>query len=114
MKKLTLLLFACAGVHAATLFISAYPHEVLVFDEAKGQVVETITLSTGLPTGMRLSQDRKKIYVITNDNSGVETIDVATRKVDDDVRAVDLSLPRTEVHTVPSCDAPRANRRLST
>ncbi len=72
-----------AGTYAraATLFISAYPNVILVFDEAKGQVVERIPLSTGLPTGMRLSQDRKTIYVITNDHSGVETIDVATRKV---------------------------------
>lgn len=82
MKKLVVLLsFACAIGRAATLFISAYPNSILVFDEAKGQVVERITLSTGLPTGMRLSQDRKIIYVITNDHSGVEVIDVATRKV---------------------------------
>jgi DNA-binding beta-propeller fold protein YncE len=71
----------CTVARAATLFISAYPNVILVFDEAKGQVVERIPLSTGLPTGMRLSQDRKKVYVITNDHSGVETIDVATRKV---------------------------------
>src|SRR5215472_8051997 len=30
---------------------------------------------------MRLSQDRKKIYVTTNDRSGIEVIDVTTRKV---------------------------------
>lgn len=86
MKKLALLL-SFAGVvagtlaRAATLYISAYPNVILVFDEAKGQVVDRIPLSTGLPTGMRISQDRKTIYVITNDHSGVETIDVATRKV---------------------------------
>jgi hypothetical protein len=86
MKKLAIFLFlACAAggalVRAATLYIPAYPNSILVFDEAKGQVVERIPLSTGLPTGLRLSQDRKKIYVITNDHSGVEVIDVATRKV---------------------------------
>jgi hypothetical protein len=84
MKKLIVLIaFAIAGTlaQAATLFISAYPNVILVFDEAKGQVVDRIPLSTGLPTGMRLSFDRKKIYVITNDHSGVETIDVATHKV---------------------------------
>jgi len=52
-----------------------------VFDESKGQVVEKIPLVTGLPTAMRLSLDRKKIYVTTNDHSGPEVIDVATRKV---------------------------------
>jgi DNA-binding beta-propeller fold protein YncE len=30
---------------------------------------------------MRISQDRKTIYVTTNDRSGIEVIDVATRKV---------------------------------
>jgi DNA-binding beta-propeller fold protein YncE len=54
---------------------------VIVFDESKGQIVEKIPLVTGLPTAMRLSLDRKKIYVTTNDHSGLEVIDVATRKV---------------------------------
>src|SRR5262249_33695134 len=35
----------------------------------------------GLPMSMRLSQDRKTIYVTTNDHSGIEVIDVATHKV---------------------------------
>jgi DNA-binding beta-propeller fold protein YncE len=81
MKKIVALVFACGVAQAATLFISAYPNAILVFDEAKGQVVDTITLSTGLPTGMRMSQDRKTIYVATNDHAGIEVIDVATRKV---------------------------------
>jgi hypothetical protein len=61
--------------------MGAYPDAVIVFDEAKGQIVQRIPLSTGLPTSMRLSQDRKTIYVTTNDRSGIEVIDVATRKV---------------------------------
>jgi len=61
--------------------MGAYPDSVIVFDEGKGQVVEKIPLVTGLPTAMRLSLDRKKIYVTTNDHSGLEVIDVATRKV---------------------------------
>jgi len=85
MKKLFAILalftvFAC-GASAATLFIGAYPNSVLVFDEAKGQIVDRIPLSTGLPISMRVSQDRKKIYVTTNDHSGIEVIDVGTRKV---------------------------------
>jgi hypothetical protein len=66
---------------SATLYLGAYPDSVIAFDEAKGQIVDRIPLTTGLPTSMRLSQDRKKIYVTTNDHSGVEVIDVATRKV---------------------------------
>ena len=63
------------------IFLGAYPDYVIVFDEGKGQVVEKIPLVTGLPTSMRLSLDEKTIYVTTNDHSGMEVIDVATRKV---------------------------------
>jgi DNA-binding beta-propeller fold protein YncE len=44
-------------------------------------VVDRIPLVTGLPTSIRLSMDKKKIYVTTNDHSGIEVVDVATRKV---------------------------------
>jgi DNA-binding beta-propeller fold protein YncE len=82
MKTLfSILVLSCAVAPAATLFMGAYPDSVIVFDEGKGQVVEKIPLVTGLPTAMRLSLDRKKIYVTTNDHSGLEVIDVATRKV---------------------------------
>jgi len=72
---------ASPATNAATLLLGGYPNAVLVFDEAKGQVVDRIPLTTGLPTSMRLSQDRKKLFVTTNDHSGVEVIDVETRKV---------------------------------
>ena len=75
---LTLLPNAAPG---ATLFVGAYPDSIIVFDEAKGQIADRIPLSTGLPTSMRLSQDRKTIYVTTNDRSGIEVIDVASHKV---------------------------------
>jgi DNA-binding beta-propeller fold protein YncE len=78
---LSLLALSCATLPGATLFMGAYPDSVIVFDEGKGQIVEKIPLVTGLPTSMRLSMDRKKIYVTTNDHSGLEVIDVATRKV---------------------------------
>ena len=82
MKTLLSLLALCCGVaHGATIFLGAYPDRILVFDESKGQVVDKIPLTTGLPTSMRLSMDRKKIYVTTNDHSGLEVIDVATHKV---------------------------------
>lgn len=77
---ITLLAFSVAA-QAATLFLGAYPNSILVFDEAKGQIVDRIPLTTGLAMSMRLSEDRKKIYVTTIDRSGIEVIDVATRKV---------------------------------
>ena len=54
---------------------------MIVFDEAKGKIVDRIHLETGLPTSLRLSHDKKKIFVTTNDHAGVEVIDVATHKV---------------------------------
>ncbi len=81
LKPLATFLAAAALAPAAILYISAYPSQILVFDEAQGKVIDTINTNTGLPIGMRLSYDRKKIYIITNDHSGVEVLDIATRKI---------------------------------
>jgi len=87
---LSLLALSCAMARGATLFLGAYPDAVIAFDESKGQIVDRIPLTTGLPTSIRLSQDKKKIYVTTNDHSGIEVIDVATRKV---INHFELSTP---------------------
>src|SRR5579872_4301488 len=81
LTRLTLAACLALPASAATLFMGAYPDAVLVFDEAKGQVVDRIPLTTGLPNSIKLSQDRKSLYVTTNDHSGMEVIDVATHKV---------------------------------
>jgi DNA-binding beta-propeller fold protein YncE len=82
MKRfLSLLTLFSSLTPAAKLFMGAYPDSIIVFDEGKGQIVDRIALSTGLPTSIRLSQDRKKIYVTTNDHSGIEVIDVPTHKI---------------------------------
>ena len=71
----------CIPLHAATLFVAAYPNLVLVFDEAQGKITDKITLTTGLPRTLRLSADKKLIYVTTLDQTGIEVIDVASKKV---------------------------------
>src|SRR5579862_9419427 len=85
MSRLSLLVALCASfccaATAGTLYLPAYPAHVLVFDEAKGQIVDRIPLETGTPMGIRASADHKKIYVTTMDHNGIEVIDVATRKV---------------------------------
>jgi DNA-binding beta-propeller fold protein YncE len=82
MKRLLSLLALFAAVASAgTLYVPAYPAAVLVFDEAKGEIVDRIPLVTGTPTSIRLAPDHKKIYVTTIDHNGIEIIDVATRKV---------------------------------
>lgn len=82
MKRL-LALFAMisAQVFGGTLYSGSYPNVLLVIDEAQGKVVDTIKLETGLPTNIRLSFDKKLLYVFTNDHSGFEVVDIATRKV---------------------------------
>lgn len=82
---------AVSGIaHAASLFMGAYPDSVVVFDDKKGALIDRIKLETGLPTSLRLSQDKKFIYVTTLTNGGVEVIDVATRKV---VKNLTLNTP---------------------
>jgi len=80
-RILTLLTLSAALCRGGTLFCGAYPDLVLVIDEAQGKVVDKIKLVTGLPRSLRLSPDKKTIFVSTNDHNGFEVIDVATRKV---------------------------------
>jgi DNA-binding beta-propeller fold protein YncE len=83
MSRLLLVLAAAstALLNAGTLWLPAYPASVIVFDEAKGQIVDRIPLTTGTPMSIRQTPDHKKVYVTTIDHNGIEVIDVATRKV---------------------------------
>ncbi len=65
------------------LYMGTWPHHVLVMDEQKEAVVDRIELKTGVPFGLMLSYDKKKLYATTIERSGIETIDLATRKVVD-------------------------------
>jgi len=78
---IVLLTIFAATAQAGVLFLPAYPDRVLVVDEATQQVIDTIQTQVGLPTGVRLSYDRKKIYITTGDNNGVAVIELATHKV---------------------------------
>jgi DNA-binding beta-propeller fold protein YncE len=75
------LTFSVALCRAGTIFCGAYPDWVLVIDESQGKVTDRIHMTTGLPRSLRLSTDRKTIYVSTNDHNGFEVIDVASHKV---------------------------------
>lgn len=77
----SLSLLSALPASAATLFMGSYPDQLLVFDEAKGAVTNKLTLATGLPTSMTLSDDGKRIYVTTITTSGIEVVDTVTRKV---------------------------------
>ncbi|WP_241241957.1 hypothetical protein [Sphingobium algorifonticola] len=88
----TSLVALSAPAQAGTLFMGSYPNAMIVFDESKGAVTSEIKLETGLPTSMRLSNDGKYIYTTTITTSGIEVIDVATRKV---VNKFSLNTPTT-------------------
>ncbi|MBV9742422.1 MAG: hypothetical protein JO099_01550, partial [Acidobacteriia bacterium] len=65
MRRLYLPFILAAAAPAATLFMGTYQDSLLVFDESKAQVVDTIKLNTGLPNSLRLSSDKKTLYVMT-------------------------------------------------
>ncbi|MFT4045968.1 MAG: hypothetical protein QM661_04650 [Solimonas sp.] len=82
---------AAPSLHAGTIFAGGYPDKLLVFDEALGKTTQRLILSIGLPRGMQLSNDGKRLYV-TSVSSGIEVVDVATRKSLD---SFSLDGPRT-------------------
>lgn len=88
----SLLACATAPASASTMFMGSYPDKMLILDEATGDVKERITLASGLPTSMRISNDQKKLYVTTITTSGIEVIDTASRKV---VNSFSLNTPTT-------------------
>ena len=63
------------------LYLGAWPHTVIVIDEATEKVVDRIDLKTDVPMTLDLSHDRKTLVATTIRHSGIEVIDLATRKV---------------------------------
>ena len=66
-----------------TLFVGTWPHTGAGDRRGRSRRWSiSIDLSTGASAAMQLSDDRKTLYVIaTLEKSGIEVIDVATRKV---------------------------------
>ena len=81
LPSILLIAFASSAAADGLLFVPTWPKQVQVIDEAKEQVVDRIELSTGPSHGLKLSEDRKTIYVSTVDHNGIEVIDVPGRKV---------------------------------
>ncbi|MBL8771366.1 MAG: hypothetical protein JNK30_08280 [Phenylobacterium sp.] len=83
---------ALGAAQAGTMFLGGYPNHLMVIDEAKGSVTQEIDLKTGLPTSMRLSDDGKLLYATTLTTSGIEVMDLATRKI---INKLSLNTPTT-------------------
>ncbi len=62
------------------MYAGSFPGQVVVFDEAQERIVDRIPITSGIPRGLQLSYDKKKIYVTTT-RTTLEVIDLATRKV---------------------------------
>jgi hypothetical protein len=71
----------CLPALAGTIFLPGYPDRILVIDEATQKIIDKIPSEIGIPTGMARSYDRKKMYVTSNDNDGIEVIDIASHTV---------------------------------
>jgi DNA-binding beta-propeller fold protein YncE len=81
LRSIIILASICSPVFAGTIFLPGYPNRILVIDEATQKIVDKIPSEIGIPTGVTRSYDRKKIFVTSNDNDGVEVIDIASHKV---------------------------------
>ena len=63
-----------------TIYVGAYPNQILVIDEATEQVVDRITMTLDGPPGdLTLSQDGTRFYMRDRTFEHIEVIDVATR-----------------------------------
>ena len=81
---------ALSPAQAGTMILGGYPSQLMVIDEAKGSITQEVDLKTGLPMSMRLSDDGKLLYATTITTSGIEVMDVATRKI---VNSFSLNTP---------------------
>jgi len=66
-----------------TLYIGGWPNKVLVIDEASEKITGAIDVTTGAPTRMIQSKDRKRFYLINAPAEQVEILDIASRKTID-------------------------------
>src|SRR5207248_762748 len=63
-----------------TLYIGGWPNKIFMIDEASEKVTGAIDVSTGAPTRMILSKDRRRFYLVNALGEEVEIIDIASRR----------------------------------
>ncbi len=68
------------------VYVGTWPKTLAVMDEASGKVIDRIPLQTDVARTLLPTADKKKLIVITVKDAGIETIDLATRKVVDSFR----------------------------
>lgn len=84
LKRVLLVLSLATALNAKSfMYLGAYQEEILVLDDDTFTIVKKIKLKTGQPRQMLLTQDKKKMVVMTNRNSGLEVIDLVKNEVID-------------------------------
>lgn len=79
----TLAIFLTLAADPTLMYVGGWPKDLIVIDEAKNAVVDHIKLQTDVARSLWLTSDRKKLVAATVRDSGIETIDLASRKVID-------------------------------
>lgn len=82
-----------APAMATSLLMGTYPDKLLLLDETTGKVSSMIKLDTGLPTSLRMTNDKKKIFITTITTGGIEVMDAATKKI---ITHFSLNTPTTK------------------
>src|SRR5262249_216576 len=83
----TIAVFLAATVNAqdgngngALLYIGTWTNKIQIIDERQQKIIGEIKLETGTPLNVTLSDDHKKLFVLTT-KMGIEVVDLATRQV---------------------------------
>ncbi len=82
-----LLLFAAATPAAAqesdlgSIYAAVWPDEIIVLDEATGEVQDKIKLRQGAAMTLEISPDRTRFYANTEQMQGIEVIDIESGRV---------------------------------
>ena len=63
------------------VYLSTWPHQILVLDTAQEKIVDRVELDTDVSQLLVLSPDKHKLYASTVKDNSIVTVDLASRKV---------------------------------
>jgi hypothetical protein len=61
------------------IYVGTYAGNIQIFDEGSEKMIGDITLKTGIPRSLTLSQSRSKFYVLDSTLEKIEIVDIPTR-----------------------------------
>lgn len=68
------------GAGDGTLYIGTYNDAIYAIDEATGEVVDRIPVTTGMPRDAILNHDGTRFYVLNVDRERIEVVDIASKR----------------------------------